>query len=188
MLLQAASHQPEWAEEQAAWPTPPDTFDTNHFSPNASFLKPSPSYLAPSLNALSFGVTEDLMDYLPSFAISSRIIQYYWLSVHPVARILHRPSFEKRWQTFTHDLTTKTRPAKSLQALIFAILLSGVAAMPSGMLDREFGKDQLLWMHRLKQGAEIALTQAQVFQTAKVETLQALVAYLVSRIEVIAIL
>ena len=52
--------------------------------------------------------------------------------------------------------------------------------MPSGILDREFGEDQKLWVQRLKAGTEIALTQAQVFQTAKVETLQAFVAYLVS--------
>ena len=180
MLLQAGSYQPEWAEEQAMWPTPPGTFDTGLSSPTSSFLKPSPSYLAPNLGLFSASAADDLMSYLPPPSISTRILHLYWSSVHPVARILHRPSFEKRWQTFANDLNTKTRPAKSLQALIFAILFSGVAAMPPSTLGREFGEDQQLWLHKLKAGTEIALSQAQVLQTAKVETLQAFVAYLVS--------
>lgn len=52
--------------------------------------------------------------------------------------------------------------------------------MPPGTLDRELGEDQHLWMANLKTGTEIALGQAQMLQTAKVETLQAFVAYLVS--------
>ena len=181
MLLQAGSHQPEWAEEQTIWPTPPDTFDTGFSSPTASFLKPGPSYLAPNLGLFSVGTADDPMSYLPPFSICTRILQLYWSSVHPVARILHRPSFEKRWQIFANERNNNSRPAKSLQALVFAILLSGIAAMPSGTLDREFGEDQQVRMHKLKSATEIALTQAQVLQTAKVETLQAFVAYLVSR-------
>ena len=85
-----------------------------------------------------------------------------------------------RWRTFATDLSIKNRPVKSLVAIIFAVLFSGIAAMPSGTLEREFGEDQQLWMQRLQVGTESALDQAQMIQTTKVETLQAFVAYLVS--------
>ncbi|KAL9131656.1 MAG: hypothetical protein Q9217_000467 [Psora testacea] len=178
MLLQGTSQQPEWAEEQAAWPTPPGTFDTGITTPTASFLRPSPSYLAPNLNLFASGTSDELINYLPPFPTSTRILKQYWESVHPVARILHRPSFETRWQAFADDLKAKNRPAKSLQAIIFAILFSGIAAMPPGTLDRELGEDQQFWMQRLQTGTEYALSQAQMIQTTKVETLQAFVAYL----------
>lgn len=181
-LLQAGDHQREWLEEQVNWPTPPGTFDVGSTSPNDPFLLPSPSYLEPSLSLLSSAANEDLMIYLPPKHVRSRILRIYWASVHPVARILHRPSFERRWQTFIHDLDTKTKSVKSLQALVFSILLSGIAAMPPGTLDTEFGENQQLWMENLQKGTEIALVQAQMLQTAKVETLQAFVAYLVSRL------
>ena len=51
--------------------------------------------------------------------------------------------------------------------------------MPPGTIDGEFGEDQYLWQQKLKTGAEQALVQAQMLQTAKLETLQAFVAYLV---------
>ena len=181
MLLQGTNRQPEWAEEQAAWPSPPGTFDTGITTPTASFLRPSPSYLAPKVSLFSCsGITDQLMDHLPPFSVSTRILEQYWDSVHPVARILHRPSFEKRWQTFAANLRAKIRPPKSLLAIVFAILFSGIAAMPPNTLDGEFGEDQQDWMQKLQTGAEAALDQAQMIQTTKVETLQAFVAYLVS--------
>ena len=179
MLLNGASHQPEWAEEQAAYPVPPEVIETDLTTPTASFLKPSPSYMAPNLSMLLGLSGDDSVENMPPFSIASRILQQYWASVHPVARILHRPSFERRWQTFAHDLQTKTRPAKSLSAIVFAVLLSGITAMPPGTIDREFGEDQYLWQQKLKTGTEQALVQAQMLQTAKLETLQAFVAYLV---------
>ena len=51
--------------------------------------------------------------------------------------------------------------------------------MPSGTIDAELGEDQYLWQQKLKTGTEQALVQAQMLQTAKLETLQAFVAYLV---------
>ena len=180
MLLQATGHQREWAEEQNEWPTPPGIFEAGMISPTFSFLQPSTSYLAPNLNLLSLGAAHDLLSYLPPRPISIRILQQYWTSVHPVARILHRPSFEKRWQIFSDHMKSKTPPVKSLQALVFSILFSGIIAMPSGTLDQEFGEDQHLWLANLKVGTELALMEAQMLQTAKVETLQAFVAYLVS--------
>ena len=51
--------------------------------------------------------------------------------------------------------------------------------MPPGTIDTEFGEDQYLWQQKLKTGTEQALVQAQMLQTAKLETLQAFVAYLV---------
>ncbi|KAL9637210.1 MAG: hypothetical protein Q9164_002337 [Protoblastenia rupestris] len=180
MLLQGTNHQQEWVEEQAKWPTPPDTFEPGIVTPTASFLGPSRSYLAPNLSLFSAGTSDQLMSNLPPLSISNRILKQYWQSVHPVARILHRPSFEMRWRTFATDLSVKNRPVKSLVAIIFAVLFSGIAAMPSGTLEREFGEDQQLWMQRLQVGTESALDQAQMIQTTKVETLQAFVAYLVS--------
>ena len=51
--------------------------------------------------------------------------------------------------------------------------------MPPNALDAEMQQDQQLWLENLKTGTELALTQAQVFQTTKIETIQAFVAYLV---------
>lgn len=156
------------------------TFEAGIKSPTQRFLQPSTTYLAPNLDLLSISSTNELMNFLPPLQTSIRILQQYWISVHPVVRILHRPSFEKRWQVFAENLSSRTRPTKSLQALVFSVLFSGIVAMPPETLSREFGEDQELWMANLKTGTEIALGQARMLQTAKVETLQAFVAYLVS--------
>ena len=181
MLLQTTSHQREWAEEQAKWPTRDSLHDMSMLSSDQDFLEPSPHYMVPNLNVFASAQNIDVVKHLPPRAVSLRILESYWYSVHPLVRVLHRPTFESRWEVFATQVSSGIRPVASLQALVFSVLFSGIASMKPATLDSEMQHDQSFWLNNLKTGTELSLSQAQVLQTTKVETLQAFVAYLVRR-------
>lgn len=144
-------------------------------------MKPSKSYLAPRVSLLSLKLPFNVTEYLPPSAYCDRILAHYWDAVHPVARILHRPSFEKRWHIFFDDLQHHRKPVRSLVAIVFAVLFAGIAAMRPAQPIQFENRDQDDWLRRIQSGTELALEQAQMIQTAKVETMQAFTAYLVRR-------
>ncbi len=171
---------PEWLQEQELFPPSPDAFDSISTTPQHSFLEPSASYLAPNLGRLSSRPPSLLKDCLPSFDMATKILDQYWSCVHPIVRVLHRPSFEVRWQAFWDSLKSSTRPAASLQAVVFAVLFSGLATMDEDVLRDGSGQEKQIWLEKLQLGTEMSLDQARALFTSTVETLQALVAYLVS--------
>lgn len=120
-----------------------------------------------------------LVDFLPSKAAADRLMQQYWDAVYPVARIVHRPSFEKRYQAFWDDVSKGIEPTPSLQAVVFAALFTAVISMPEHEVLRLFGVPQKDLKETFQLGTEIALGKAHFLRTTKTETLQAFVMYLV---------
>lgn len=152
--------------------TTPITFSTS--------LGPGPTYMAPNV-ALIFSSceAEHLEGKLPDHISAQWLLARYWTSVHPVARLLHRSSFQKKFDAYWDDIDSERVPARSLQALVFAVLLSGVVSTPETDLEPELGRSKKYWIERLQTGTEEALSTAKMMATTKVETLQALVVYLV---------
>ncbi|KAL8650626.1 MAG: hypothetical protein Q9210_003712, partial [Variospora velana] len=154
-----------------------------HFAPRA-FLAPGPTYIAPSSSFFfsSGQNTASLIDFLPSKPIADRLLYQYWLAVHPVCRTVHRPSFLRRYNAFWADVEAGVEPPGSLQAVVFAALFSGVVSMSENAVLMQFGTTRKDLVENFQMGTETALGRANVIRTSKVETLQALVMYMVCRL------
>ncbi|KAL8998361.1 MAG: hypothetical protein Q9169_002574 [Polycauliona sp. 2 TL-2023] len=145
------------------------------------FLAPGPTYIAPSSSFFfsSGQSSASLIDYLPSKVIAGRLLNQYWLAVHPICRIVHRPSFQRRYDAFWADVEMGLEPTGSLQAVVFAALFSGVVSMSDQAVLMAFGTSKQDLVDNFQMGTETALGRANVIRTTKVETLQALVMYMI---------
>jgi hypothetical protein len=121
-----------------------------------------------------------IMQYLPSRSVADRLLEQYWEAVHYMARVVHRPSFERQWQQFWERITVGVEPPASSQALIMGILLSAAVSMSEDRVAYEFGAVKSQLVDSFRQGTEMALYKANFLRTTKMITLQALVVYLVS--------
>ncbi|KAF2660651.1 hypothetical protein K491DRAFT_711554 [Lophiostoma macrostomum CBS 122681] len=177
--------RPRFSEElaQALKEIPKRQLDINPFAEQSpeTWMAPSREYVAPSSSFLfAPGVHRStLMTYLPSKILVDKLIEHYWRAVHVVARILHRPSFERLYERFWNDINSGIEPRNSFQAVVFAALLSSVISMSEEKVLTEFGvaKDGLV--ENFKQASEAALSRANFLRTTRLETLQAFVMYMI---------
>lgn len=146
-------------------------------SPGPTYLAPSPSFFFPG-GTLSLS----LIDYLPSRTVADRLLNRYWLSVHPVSRVVHRPSFLRRYEAFWDDISRGLEPPHALQAVVFAAMFCGAVSLPDAVISMEFGVSKQDLVHNFKLGTEAALGRANITRSTKVETLQAFVMYMVGEI------
>lgn len=107
-------------------------------------------------------------------------MKQYFAGVHPIAKILHRPSFEKEYQNFWDEVSLGIEPPSSVQAIVFSTMFSGVVSMDESVIWQDFGVAKESLIDNFKLGTETALGRANFLRTTKVETLQAFVMYLVS--------
>ncbi|RDW83610.1 Zn(II)2Cys6 transcription factor [Aspergillus mulundensis] len=138
--------------------------------------------LTPS-EAFLFGHTTTskvLTEYLPSRTLSDRLLERYWCAVHPIARVVHRPSFLERYEALYEYLEQGSPPPPSLIAIVCAVLFSAAVSMSDadaveiGMS----GNSKQNLLAQFKVGTEAALGRAHLIRTSSLETLQAFVAYL----------
>lgn len=145
------------------------------------FMGPGPTYIAPS-SSFFFShnsSSASLINFLPSKGVADRLLDQYWKSVNPIARLVHKPSFERRYDTFWGDVRLGLEPASSLQAVVFAAMFSGVVSMPENGILMEFGVSKKDLVENFQMGTETALGRANIIRTTKIETLQAFVMYMV---------
>jgi hypothetical protein len=142
--------------------------------PAMDFLAPSSSFFfAPEPQKSSF------MIYLPSKNVADSLLDQYWMAVHPLCRLVHRPTFERQWTTFWQQVHGGAEPAASMQALVMGALLSAVISMSDQSVSMQLGVPKTQLLQSFQQGAESALYRANFLRTTKLQTLQALVMYLV---------
>lgn len=70
---------------------------------------------------------------------ADRLIKQYFAYVHPICQIVHRPTFEKEWDTFWDEVTLGIEPPNSVQTIVFAAMFSGVVSMDDSEILQEFG-------------------------------------------------
>lgn len=157
-------------------PSMPTTTYVDH-----TFLSPGPTYIAPSSNFFfsSGNASASLIDFLPSRTVADRLLDQYWVCVHPMCRLVHKPSFERRYRIFWDDVQIGIEPANSLQAVVFAAMFSGVVSMPEEAILSEFGVPKKDLVDNFQMGTETALGRANIIRTTKIETLQAFIMYMV---------
>ena len=144
------------------------------FAPGPTYLPPSSSFF---FSSNSRGAS--LIDYLPSQTAADHLLNQYWLAVHPICRVVHRPSFQRRYDLFWDEIRTGIEPTGSLQAIVFAAMFSGVVSMPEDLILRDFAVSKKDLVENFQQGTETALGRANFLRTTKLETMQAFVMYMV---------
>ena len=150
--------------------------------PAHEWLKPGPAYIAPSSGFFfsQRGQQASLIDFLPSRLAADRLVKQYFHAVHPIAQIVHRPTFEKEYETFWDEVSLGIEPPSSVQTIVFAAMFSGVVSMDEAAVLRDFGVARASLIDNFRLGTETALGRANFLRTTRIETLQAFVMYLVS--------
>lgn len=148
------------------------------------FLRPGESYMVPN-SSLFFGHMHEvpgLLAFLPQPSTTrDKLIRRYFEAVHPIARCVHRPSFEQLYASFEADIQLLQEPKASMQAVVFAAWFSAAVSMGEWDIEHEYGCKKIDLVTKLKAGVEQALAKANFLRTTKFETMQALVMYMVSR-------
>ncbi|OKL55767.1 hypothetical protein UA08_08998 [Talaromyces atroroseus] len=150
------------------------------------FLEPGPSFIAPRSDMLLGPSLQEyaLLNLLPTKAAADKLLQQYWESCHPITRIMHRPTFEARYQLLWDNVAQGIEPAPSIQAIVFATLFTAAVSMaPSDTLNI-FGVDQRSLIESFQLGTESALGKAHFLRSTKTETLQAFVMYLLCFLDI----
>lgn len=132
--------------------------------------------------AVIFGAApsnDEWITFIPPRAVSDTLIHNYWLSVHPVARTLHRPSFAQRYETLWELIDGREYIPASLGAIVFSVMFSSVVSLSSEDVVTRFHSSKEEMSNRLQLGTELALGRSNLLRSNKMEVLQALVTYLV---------
>lgn len=169
-------------EEKGDSPDPPTQYHNSSLS--NTFMGPGPTYLAPSSGFLFSHSSSPAswIDFLPSKSVADRLLNQYWNSVHPIARLVHKPSFIRRYSTFWEEIRSGIEPVGSLQAVVFSAMFSAVVSLPEEDILMEFRVSKKDLVGNFQMGTEGALARANIIRTIKIETLQAFVMYMVSEV------
>ena len=116
----------------------------------------------------------------PERRTSELLLQNYWANVHPIARVLHRPSFTVLWMTFWESHGLGSKIDKSSLALVIATLLAASVSMPDDVVQRELKREKSDLVQQMRVAADNALARSNWIHSTQIETLQAIVIYLVS--------
>lgn len=145
------------------------------------FLRPGPYFTVPSLDLLFTQASsgDSLTRYLPPRSSADKLMECYWGAVHPVSRVVHRPSFVQRYETLWETIENGYPVPPSLAAIVYSMLFSASVAMSEEQVSELFQISRQYLKDSLQLGTELALSRANLLRTSKIETLQAFVAYLV---------
>ncbi|KAI1607890.1 hypothetical protein EDD37DRAFT_10436 [Exophiala viscosa] len=172
-LNDAASDRRTAEERQSEATSFPDqTYD---------FLAPGPSYIAPGSGFLfgDVGSKRSLINFLPAKGAADILVRKYYENVHFIARVVHWPSFQLHYDNFWIAVLAGLEPPPWQQSLVFSILFSAVASVPEADITTIFGRPQSTILANFQLGTEVALSKAQFLRATKLETLQALIIYLI---------
>ncbi|WPH04199.1 Hypothetical protein R9X50_00708700 [Acrodontium crateriforme] len=145
-----------------------------------SYIGPGPDYIAPASSFFFPGtnMNTNILTYLPSKASADQLIAQYMFAVHPIARAVHRPTFEAQYNVFWTAISNGNEPIPSMQAIMFAAMFSASVSMDDKQVTRIFGASKATLMDSLRSGTEMALSKANFLRTTKLDVMQAFVMYL----------
>ncbi|KAL3486798.1 hypothetical protein BJX62DRAFT_214701 [Aspergillus germanicus] len=156
-------------------PAPVPEAPSHSQSQHRAQLEPSTSIIFGEVPG-SVGITR----HIPPRHIADRLLEQYWNAVHPVARILHRPSFAQRYETLWECIENGQQVSASLAAIVSAVLLSATVSMTDERDFEAWNTSRAALQSQLKVGTEHALSKANVLKRTRLEVLQAFVAYMLA--------
>jgi hypothetical protein len=144
----------------------------NHSSLNLDFM---------SQQGFVFGYNSLMVNLHPLHPHSNQASRYWQLyveNIDPVTKVLHVPTFERKFNDAQKDLR---RLEAGTEALMFSIYYSVVTSLSVDTVQAEFkeSKDNLLQKYQF--AIEQALSKAKFMRSKDLSTLQALTLYLVRR-------
>lgn len=145
------------------------------------FLRPGASYIAPSGGFFfgQVGQVPSFVNFLPLREVGDRLLQRYWQAVHPIARCVHRRSFEKQYVSFWQNIANCYEPPPPLQALVFAAWFTAAVTLDETRAHAEYGYSKQYLIDHMKVATESALGKANFLRTTRVDTMQAFIMYLI---------
>lgn len=146
------------------------------------FLRPTAAYIPPT-SGFFFGQTghpPSLLHLLPPKFVGDGLMNRYFAAVHPIARCVHKQSFQTLYENFWLEILNNIEPRASAQAVVFAAWFSACVSMDEEEVLREFGEYKTKLLDAMKIGTEVSLARANFLRTTKFETMQAFVMYMVS--------
>ena len=160
---------------------PEEAILPQYFPLSSDFAEPSPVFVAPgNYHFRENPESNDECPYFPDKGTADLLLSQYWERVHPVARVLHRHSFEERWEIFWETHFSGQKCEKSLLALVFAALFSGLISMPDDVALNLLKCNKRILMEKVQAATDFALARSNWIRSTKVEMIQAVVVYLVS--------
>jgi hypothetical protein len=154
------------------------TIKPEALAPSKDFTVPSSSFFFADQPPRA-----SITQFLPAKPVADRLLNQYWEGVHHVARVVHKQTTMRQWNQFWECIHSGIEPPASFQALVMGILLSAIISMTEEAVAYEFGAVKSQLMDSFRQGTETALSKANFLRTTKLQTLQALVMYLVRILE-----
>jgi hypothetical protein len=148
---------------------------------DSDFLAPGPTYIAPGSGFIfgDVGNKRSLLNFLPAKAAADVLVRNYFDNVHMIARVVHWPSFQLHYDNFWTSVLAGLEPPAWQQSLVLSIMFSGVVSMGDPEITSIFARPKVTILGNFQTGTEVALSKAQFLRATKVETLQALVIYLI---------
>ncbi|KAH8587162.1 fungal-specific transcription factor domain-containing protein [Bisporella sp. PMI_857] len=115
----------------------------------------------------------------PGSNYASRYWQLYVENIDPVTKILHVPSFEKKFNDAHKDLQ---RLEAGSEALMFSIYYSVISSLSVDMVQAEFKESRDNLLKKYQFGIEQALSKAKFMKSKELAPLQALTLYLICQV------
>ncbi|KAL1301658.1 hypothetical protein AAFC00_005878 [Neodothiora populina] len=145
-----------------------------------TYLAPGPDFIAPSSSFFFPEMANSPAElFLPFRNCSDQLVAQYMLAVHPIARTVHRPTFEKQYNVFWDCFNQGSTPPAPLQALIFAAMFSAAVSSTDVTAMQMTGMPKTMLVEQLRVATEASLARAHFLQTTKLDTLQAFVMYMI---------
>lgn len=107
------------------------------------------------------------------------LLSLYVENFDPVFKVLHMPTLKQAIIDASADIEN-IAGGKSFEALMFALYYAGATTLPLEKCLYLFQEEKESMLNRYRYGVEIAFSNADLFTSADMVTLQALVIFLVS--------
>lgn len=104
----------------------------------------------------------------------------YFRAVHPLAHVLHKPTFDRQFYRSCLSQDSSSTPTRSFTALVLALCFAAAVSLSMSQPQVQFQTTKTALVDRLKLASERALVAAQHMKSLKLETLQAFAIYLVN--------
>lgn len=117
-----------------------------------------------------------MREYHPDISRIFRLWQMFLDNVHPLSKVLHAPSIQRRITDATSCLDLVSR---GLEALMFAIYLTAVTSLTDEQCESVVGEPKSILHQRFVAATEQALVNAECLRSCNLIVLQAMTLYLV---------
>lgn len=104
----------------------------------------------------------------------------YFRAVHPLAHVLHKPTFDRQFYQSCLGQDPSNTPTRSFTALVLALCFAAAVSLSQTQPEVQFQTTKTALVDRLKLASERALAVAQHMKSLKLETMQAFAIYLVN--------